>query len=96
MFRSFSLVRSTVVSASVFALFAVLTFGDVRVASAAVRLPRVLGSGMVLQRDAKVPVWGWGDVGEKVTVTLMRIQRGNPSVDTITVEITLMESDGSV
>lgn len=35
-------------------------------------------------------------VGEKVTVTLMRIQRGNPSVDTITVEITLMESDGSV
>lgn len=25
---------------------------------------------MVLQRDAKVPVWGWGDVGEKVTVEI--------------------------
>lgn len=70
MFRPFSLVRSTVVSASVFALFAVLTLVDVRVASAAVRLPRVFGSGMVLQRDAPVPVWGWGDVGEKVTVEI--------------------------
>lgn len=70
MFRSFSLVRSTLVSATVFALFVVLTLVDVRVASAAVRLPRVFGSGMVLQRDAKVPVWGWGDVGEKVTVEI--------------------------
>lgn len=70
MFRPFSLVRSTVVSASVFAFFTVFTFGDVRVASAAVRLPRVFGSGMVLQRDAPVPVWGWGDVGEKVTVEI--------------------------
>ncbi|MBQ7815020.1 MAG: sialate O-acetylesterase, partial [Thermoguttaceae bacterium] len=66
----FSLVRSTVVSASVFAFFTVFTLGDVRVASAAVRLPRVFGSGMVLQRDATVPVWGWGDVGEKVTVEI--------------------------
>ena len=70
MFRSFSLGRSTVVSTSVFALFAVLTLGDARVASAAVRLPRVFGSGMVLQRDATVPVWGWGAVGEKVTVEI--------------------------
>ncbi len=70
MFRFFSLVRSTVVSASVFALFAGFTFGDARVASAAVRLPRVFGSGMVLQRDATVPVWGWGDVGEKITVEI--------------------------
>ncbi len=35
-------------------------------------------------------------VGEKVSVTLMRIQRNSPTVDTITVEITLMESDGTV
>ncbi|MBQ7111452.1 MAG: sialate O-acetylesterase [Thermoguttaceae bacterium] len=70
MFRPFSLVRSTVVSASVFALFTVFTFVDVRVASAAVRLPRVFGSGMVLQRDAKIPVWGWGNVGEEVTVEI--------------------------
>ncbi len=33
------------------------------------RLPSVFGSHMVLQRDLPVPVWGWADVGEKVTVT---------------------------
>ena len=31
------------------------------------RLPRVFGSGMVLQRDRPVPVWGWADPGEKIT-----------------------------
>ncbi len=66
----FSFARRTVVSASVCALFIVFTFGDARDASAAVRLPRVFGSGMVLQRDAKIPVWGWGDVGEEVTVEI--------------------------
>lgn len=35
-------------------------------------------------------------VGESVSVTLMRIARNSPTVDTITVEITLMESDGTV
>ena len=29
---------------------------------------RLFSDGMVLQRDAEVPVWGWGDKGEKVTV----------------------------
>lgn len=36
---------------------------------AAVTLPSVLSSHMVLQRDMPVPVWGWADAGEKVTVT---------------------------
>ena len=35
-----------------------------------VRLPNVFGSHMVLQRRKPVPVWGWADAGEKVTVTL--------------------------
>lgn len=35
-----------------------------------VRLPAVFGSGMVLQRRKPVPVWGWADASEKVTVTL--------------------------
>ena len=38
-------------------------------ALAAVTLPRVLGSGMVLQRDHPVPVWGWAEAGEKVSVS---------------------------
>lgn len=33
-----------------------------------VRLPRLVSDSMVLQRDSKVRVWGWGPPGEKVTV----------------------------
>jgi sialate O-acetylesterase len=39
-------------------------------ARAEVRLPRVFGSHMVLQRDMPVVVWGWAQPGETVTVTL--------------------------
>ena len=39
-------------------------------ASADVRLPHVIGSHMVLQRDIELPVWGWAEPGEKVTVKL--------------------------
>ncbi|MBN1999680.1 9-O-acetylesterase [candidate division KSB1 bacterium] len=37
---------------------------------AEVTLPKIIGSNMVLQRDSKIPVWGWADKGEKITVTL--------------------------
>src|SRR4051812_39178555 len=37
-------------------------------AFADVRLPRVFGDAMVLQRGKPVPVWGWAAPGEKVTV----------------------------
>ena len=33
------------------------------------RLPGFFGDHMVLQRDKAVPVWGWAEPGEKVTVT---------------------------
>jgi sialate O-acetylesterase len=39
-------------------------------ASAAVKLPSIIGDNMVLQRDRAVPVWGWDDAGTKVTVIL--------------------------
>ncbi|NOZ57874.1 MAG: hypothetical protein GXO73_13935, partial [Calditrichaeota bacterium] len=32
------------------------------------RLPKIFGDHMVLQRDFRVPVWGWGRPGAKVTV----------------------------
>jgi sialate O-acetylesterase len=35
-----------------------------------VRLPHVIGDRMVLQQKTPVPIWGWADPGEKVTVTL--------------------------
>lgn len=46
-------------------------------ASAAVRLPEIFASGMVLQRSAATPVWGWADPDEKVRVTM-----GDTSADT--------------
>jgi sialate O-acetylesterase len=38
-------------------------------ASAAIRLPKVIGNNMVLQREMPVPIWGWATAGQKVTVT---------------------------
>ncbi len=38
-------------------------------AQAAVTLGTPFSDGMVLQRGRNVPVWGWADAGEKVTVT---------------------------
>jgi len=37
---------------------------------AGLRLPSVLGDHMVLQRDVPVPIWGWAEPGEKITVQL--------------------------
>ena len=37
-------------------------------AQADVSLPKVIDSKMVLQRDKEVPIWGWADSGEEVTV----------------------------
>ena len=37
---------------------------------AAIKLPAIIGDNMVLQRDRPVPIWGWADKGEEVTVTV--------------------------
>ena len=34
------------------------------------RLPAIFGDHMMLQREAKVPVWGWADPAEAITVTV--------------------------
>lgn len=44
----------------------------IQTAFADVRVSHVFGSHMVLQRRKPVPVWGWADAGEKVTVTFNR------------------------
>ena len=38
--------------------------------SAELRLPAVIGSNMVLQRDKPIPIWGWAAAGDEVAVTL--------------------------
>ncbi|MGB7345643.1 MAG: sialate O-acetylesterase [Pirellulaceae bacterium] len=35
-----------------------------------VRLPGFFGDSMVLQQEKEIPVWGWADAGEQVTVSL--------------------------
>ncbi len=35
-----------------------------------VQLPRVIGNNMVLQRDKPLPIWGWDEIGQEVTVAL--------------------------
>lgn len=54
------------------ALFVAMTlcgFWTVTSLQADVSLPSVFGTGMVLQQGRPVPVWGWADAGEKVTVS---------------------------
>lgn len=46
-------------------------------AIADVKLPAVIGDSMVLQQGQPVPIWGWADDGEKVTVKF-----GGQSVET--------------
>lgn len=38
--------------------------------SAEIRMPRIFSSHMVLQQGRDIPVWGWADPGERVTVKL--------------------------
>ena len=39
-------------------------------AAAGLRLPAIFSDHMVLQRDLPVPVWGWTEAGEEITVTI--------------------------
>lgn len=56
--------RSTLVRAA--AILLSLLIGSR--APAAVKLPAVFSHHMVLQRDMAVPIWGWAEPGEEVTV----------------------------
>ncbi|MEP7108875.1 MAG: sialate O-acetylesterase [Ferruginibacter sp.] len=43
--------------------------------SANPRLPKIFGDNMVLQRDHSIPVWGWADSREKITISFNRQTR---------------------
>ena len=47
-----------------------LIFVSVNAIYADVKPARIFSSNMVLQQGTKIPVWGWADNGEKVSVTL--------------------------
>lgn len=49
-------------------LLVLITLVVFHLASANVTLPRLISSGMVLQRDVELKIWGWADAGEMVRV----------------------------
>ena len=61
---------------TLFFLSFLLLFTHPLFVEAEVRVPSVIGSNMVLQRDMAVPIWGWAASGEEVTVTLMAADAG--------------------
>lgn len=46
------------------ALFCLSNFDS----SAKIRLPNIISSNMILQRNSSVKIWGWAKVGEKITI----------------------------
>ena len=72
--KSTSLLSLPVVPAALPVLLAVLATAGV--ASADVTLPKVIGSGMVLQQGKPINLWGRADPGEVVTVTFDGTQAG--------------------
>jgi sialate O-acetylesterase len=65
--RRWEMFRFAAVSAGIFILSALVATPSLR---ADVKLPSVFNSHMVLQREMPIPVWGWADSGEKVTVSI--------------------------
>lgn len=51
--------------------FTLLLFWSGNQSFAKIIMPKIFADGMVLQRDIPVPIWGWADAGEKVTVTFL-------------------------
>lgn len=61
-----------------------------------VKLPKLISDGMVLQRDVKIPIWGWASPGEKITITFKgKKYRTSTSLDgKWTVTLPKMEAGG--
>lgn len=62
--------RSTSVSRLPYLLFFVILGVECGIARADVRLPSLIGSGMVFQRDEPVRIRGWADAGEQIVVRI--------------------------
>ncbi len=51
-------------------LFFLFLFLGMTTSTGQVRLPSLIGNGMILQRDVETRVWGWASAGEEVTVSM--------------------------
>jgi len=50
-------------------LFLIFSVSLTQIATAKFRIAKIFSNHMVLQRDAKIPVWGWAEGKEKIKVT---------------------------
>ncbi len=64
-----------------FAVSTVLLFTFANSVFSEVQLHSLFTDGMVLQRDAEVPVWGWADDGEKVVVEIQNQRKSTETED---------------
>jgi sialate O-acetylesterase len=61
--------KSISLKSAVFVLSTAMLLGFAESSIAEVKLPAVISDNMVLQQAMQVPVWGWAEPGEEVTVT---------------------------
>ena len=52
--------------------------------TAAIRLPRIFSNGVVLQRGQPIPVWGWAEPGQNISISLSK--QGEKAKNTISVQ----------
>jgi sialate O-acetylesterase len=55
----------------IFAAFLLFSFINTFNSYAIVKLPKLVGDNMVLQRNVSLNIWGWADKGEKVSVKIL-------------------------
>ncbi len=65
----------------VFVLFIIFCWGFLQSLWADVKLPSVIGDHTVLQQGKPIPVWGWADPGEKVTIRMSGQERNTRAHD---------------
>jgi len=54
---------------TLFTLLSLFCLLIVQSAVAVIKLPAIVSSNMILQRDTKIVLWGWADANEEITVT---------------------------
>ncbi len=55
----------------VLVIFTFILTASISTCFADVKLPEIISDGIVLQRNAEIPVWGWADPDEPITLTFM-------------------------
>lgn len=55
-------------SIQVVLVFIILCLLPINPVLGAIRLPKLISDGMVIQRNTEVKIWGWADMNEKITV----------------------------